>query len=84
MSDPIRPSLELLLAGDRADGRARAAPPAGRPHERDGMTPPELPDSVGLLDDRLLAAHSIHERGRSWMARFRGSRRVIVAGRGVL
>lgn len=28
--------------------------------ERDGMTPPELLDSVGLLDSRLVAAHCIH------------------------
>ncbi len=28
--------------------------------ERDGMSPPELLDSVGLLDDRLIAAHCIH------------------------
>lgn len=31
-----------------------------RIRERDGVTPPELLDSVGLLDDRLLAAHCIH------------------------
>ncbi|PWJ20210.1 amidohydrolase family protein [Jannaschia seohaensis] len=28
--------------------------------ERDGMSPPELLDSVGLLDDRLIGAHCIH------------------------
>jgi 5-methylthioadenosine/S-adenosylhomocysteine deaminase len=28
--------------------------------ERDGMTPAELLDDVGLLDERLLAAHCIH------------------------
>ncbi|MEM8956373.1 MAG: amidohydrolase family protein [Pseudomonadota bacterium] len=28
--------------------------------ERDGMTPPELLDEVGLLDDRLIGAHCIH------------------------
>lgn len=27
---------------------------------RDGMSPPELLDEVGLLDDRLIAAHCIH------------------------
>ena len=31
-----------------------------RIRERDGMTPPELLDSVGLLNDRLIAAHCIH------------------------
>ena len=31
-----------------------------RTRERDGMTPPELLDSVGLLNDRLIAAHCIH------------------------
>jgi 5-methylthioadenosine/S-adenosylhomocysteine deaminase len=28
--------------------------------ERDGMSPPELLDEVGLLDDRLIGAHCIH------------------------
>lgn len=28
--------------------------------ERDGMSPPELLDDVGLLDDRLIGAHCIH------------------------
>ncbi|PTW51407.1 amidohydrolase family protein [Rhodovulum kholense] len=28
--------------------------------ERDGMTPPELLDEVGLMDDRLIGAHCIH------------------------
>lgn len=28
--------------------------------ERDGMSPPELLDNVGLLDDRLIGAHCIH------------------------
>jgi 5-methylthioadenosine/S-adenosylhomocysteine deaminase len=31
-----------------------------RIRERDGVTPPELYDDIGLLDDRLLAAHCIH------------------------
>ncbi len=31
-----------------------------RVRERDGMSPPELYDDVGLLDDRLVAAHCIH------------------------
>ncbi len=31
-----------------------------RVRERDGMTPPQLYADVGLLDDRLLAAHCIH------------------------
>ena len=31
-----------------------------RIRERDGVSPPELLDAVGLLDDRLLAAHCIH------------------------
>ncbi|MGB3337046.1 MAG: amidohydrolase family protein [Devosia sp.] len=31
-----------------------------RIRERDGKTPPELLDDVGLLNDRLLAAHCIH------------------------
>jgi 5-methylthioadenosine/S-adenosylhomocysteine deaminase len=31
-----------------------------RVRERDGMSPPELYDDVGLLDDKLLAAHCIH------------------------
>lgn len=31
-----------------------------RIRERDGMSPPELYADVGLLDDRLLAAHCIH------------------------
>lgn len=31
-----------------------------RIRERDGMSPPELLDSLGLLNDRLLAAHCIH------------------------
>jgi len=29
-------------------------------HDRDGMSPPELLDEVGLLDDRLIGAHCIH------------------------
>ena len=28
--------------------------------DRDGKTPAELLDEVGLLDDRLVAAHRIH------------------------
>ena len=28
--------------------------------ERDGMSPPELLDEIGLLDDRLIGAHCIH------------------------
>lgn len=28
--------------------------------ERDGLTPPELLDDVGLLDDKLIAAHCLH------------------------
>ena len=31
-----------------------------RIQERDGMSPPELLDSIGLLNDRLVAAHCIH------------------------
>lgn len=31
-----------------------------RIRERDGCTPPELLDSLGLLNDRLVAAHCIH------------------------
>ncbi|WPO42202.1 amidohydrolase family protein [Tardiphaga sp. 42S5] len=31
-----------------------------RIHERDGMSPPELLEDVGLLTDKLLAAHCIH------------------------
>ena len=31
-----------------------------RIRERDGKTPPELLDEIGLLDDRLLEAHCIH------------------------
>ena len=31
-----------------------------RIRDRDGMSPPELLEEVGLLDDRLLAAHCIH------------------------
>lgn len=31
-----------------------------RIRERDGMSPPELLDAVGLLNERLLAAHCIH------------------------
>ena len=31
-----------------------------RIRERDGLSPPELLDAVGLLNDRLLAAHCIH------------------------
>lgn len=31
-----------------------------RIRERDGLSPPELLDEVGLLNDRLLAAHCIH------------------------
>jgi 5-methylthioadenosine/S-adenosylhomocysteine deaminase len=31
-----------------------------RVRERDGVTPTELLDSVGLLDERLIAAHCIH------------------------
>jgi 5-methylthioadenosine/S-adenosylhomocysteine deaminase len=31
-----------------------------RIRERDGVSPPELYDDIGLLDDRLIAAHCIH------------------------
>lgn len=48
-----------------------------RIRERDGMSPPELYDDIGLLDDRLLAAHCIHV-DEADIARI-GARRVHVA-----
>ncbi|GGC23964.1 N-ethylammeline chlorohydrolase [Marivita lacus] len=35
--------------------------------DRDGMSPPELLDEVGLLDDHLIAAHCIHLSDRDIM-----------------
>ncbi|BCH34608.1 chlorohydrolase [Mesorhizobium sp. L-8-10] len=48
-----------------------------RIRERDGMSPPELYDDIGLLDDRLVAAHCIHVDAQD-IARI-GGRRVHVA-----
>jgi cytosine/adenosine deaminase-related metal-dependent hydrolase len=48
-----------------------------RIQERDGLSPPELLDSIGLLNDRLVAAHCIH-LSESDIARI-GSARVFVA-----
>lgn len=39
---------------------AQSTVEVARVRERDGMTPAELLESVGLLDHRLLAAHCIH------------------------
>jgi 5-methylthioadenosine/S-adenosylhomocysteine deaminase len=39
---------------------SQSAAEVARIRERDGCTPAELLDSIGLLDDHLLAAHCIH------------------------
>ncbi len=51
-----RDRLGLRVQSHLSQSRIEVA----RVRERDRMTPPQLYDDVGLLDERLLAAHCIH------------------------
>lgn len=52
----VRDSLGIRVQSHMSQSKLEVA----RVRERDGMSPPELYDDVGLLDDRLVAAHCIH------------------------